>query len=67
MSRVVVHRRATKYLKSLPQPLQRRIKSALIQLSESPLTYPGVICMAGDWSGYHANSREPYSHHLLVR
>ena len=53
MSRVVVHRRAAKYLKSLPSSLQQRIKAALSQLSESPLNYPGAIRMAGDWSGYY--------------
>jgi mRNA interferase RelE/StbE len=53
MGRVVVHRRAAKYVKSLPNPLQKRIKAALSQLSEAPLDYPGVIRMAGDWSGYY--------------
>jgi mRNA interferase RelE/StbE len=53
MSRVVVHRRAAKYLKSLPNPLQKRIKLVLSQLSEASLNYPGVIRMAGDWSGFY--------------
>ncbi len=53
MSRVVVHRRAAKYLKSLPQPLQERIKAVLAQLSDAPLSYPGVIHMSGSWSGYY--------------
>lgn len=53
MSRVVVHRRAAKYLKSLPTPLQKRTKATLSQLSETPLDYPGIIRMAGDWSGYY--------------
>jgi mRNA interferase RelE/StbE len=53
MSRIVVHRRAAKYLKSLSNPLQKRIKLVLSQLSEAPLDYPGVIRMAGDWSGFY--------------
>ena len=53
MSQVVIHRRAAKYLKSLPQPLRERIKVVLTQLSEDILNYPGIIRMAGDWAGYH--------------
>lgn len=53
MSRIVVHRRAAKYLKSLPQPLHDRVKETLTQLSESPLNYPGVIRMVGKWAGYY--------------
>jgi mRNA interferase RelE/StbE len=36
----------------LPEPQKERIKSVLKQLADSPLGYPGVIQMAGDWSGY---------------
>jgi mRNA interferase RelE/StbE len=53
MSRVVVHKKAAKYLISLPRPLRERIKDVLVQLSESPLTYSGVIPMSGDWAGYY--------------
>jgi mRNA-degrading endonuclease RelE of RelBE toxin-antitoxin system len=52
MSRVVVHKRAAKYLAALPRPLRERIKEALVELSASPLAYPGVIQMGGDWTGY---------------
>jgi mRNA interferase RelE/StbE len=52
MSRIVVHRRAAKYLKNLPQEHQERVKSVLKRLAAAPLSYPGVIQMAGDWSGY---------------
>lgn len=53
MSQVVIHRRAIKYLKSLPQPLRERVKETLTQMAEEPLNYPGTIRMAGDWSGYY--------------
>jgi mRNA interferase RelE/StbE len=53
MSRVVVHKRAAKYLAALPRPLRERIKEALVELSASPLAYPGVIQMGGDWTGYY--------------
>lgn len=53
MNRVVVHKRAAKYLQSLPQPLQKRVKEALVLLSTAPLKYPGIIQMSGDWNGYY--------------
>lgn len=53
MSRIVVHRKAARYLASLPRPLRERIKDALVQLSDSPLNYPGLVPMSGDWTGYH--------------
>ncbi len=53
MRRIVVHRKAVKYLASLPRPLRERVNDALTQLSESPLTYPGVIPMSGEWAGYY--------------
>lgn len=53
MSRVVVHKRAAKFLKNLPNPDKTRIKTALSQLAVNPFVYPGLVRMAGDWSGYH--------------
>jgi len=53
MSRVVVHKRAAKFLKNLPNPEKTRIKNALFKLASAPHDYPGLIRMAGDWSGYY--------------
>jgi len=53
MSRVVVHKRAAKFLENLPKPAKTRIKSALSQLTSDPFNYPGLIRMAGDWTGYY--------------
>ena len=52
MSRLVLHRRAAKYLGSLPKPQKERVKTALQQLANAPTVYPGLIHMAGEWSGY---------------
>ena len=53
MSRVVVHKRAAKFLKNLPNPEKTRIKTTLSQLASDPSHYPGLIRMAGDWAGYY--------------
>lgn len=52
MSTVVVHRRALRYLRRL-SPLEReRVRVALARLAEDPGTYPGLVHMAGEWTGY---------------
>lgn len=38
MSQLVIHKRAAKYLSSLPQPDKERVRSALIRLAAAPLT-----------------------------
>ncbi|MGB5421378.1 MAG: type II toxin-antitoxin system RelE/ParE family toxin [Desulfobacterales bacterium] len=53
MSKVVVHRHATRYLQHLPKNIKQRIKNVLKQLEQNPLDLPGVKHMAGEWSGYH--------------
>ena len=47
MSRVIVHRRAAKYLQKLPKVHKERIKNILKKLEESPLELTGVIHMVG--------------------
>lgn len=53
MSKVIVHHRAAKYLKKLPEPHKTRMKDALKQLEQTPLAYPGIKAMLGEWAGYH--------------
>ena len=52
MYTVVIHRRAARYLKKLPQDQLARIKNALNQMKASPFGLPGIKAMSGDWSGY---------------
>jgi len=51
--RVVVHRRAANYLKSLPLVEKERLKNTIAQLSIDPFGSPGVKPMAGQWAGYY--------------
>lgn len=51
--RVVVHRRAARYVQRLPSQEKKRVVAALEELATDPLNRPGVKAMLGQWSGYH--------------
>ena len=53
MYAVVVHKRAARYLKKLPQGQQTKIKHVLSQMKSQPLGLPAIKNMVGDWAGYH--------------
>lgn len=52
MSEVIVHRRALGYLQRLSKPDRDRVRAALARLAENPTVYPGIVHMAGEWTGY---------------
>lgn len=52
MSRLVIHRRAIRYLQKLSRSEQERVRSALQRLAEDLEGFPGVVYMAGEWVGY---------------
>ena len=53
MSNVVIHHRAAKYVRKLPNPQKSRIKQLLKQLKTEPFLHPQVKQMVGDWAGYY--------------
>lgn len=53
MSNVVIHHRAAKYIRKLPNPQKSRLKQLLKQLESEPLSQPQVKRMVGDWAGYY--------------
>ncbi len=53
MFKVVVHRRAARYLRKLPTSQKERIKKALRELETEPLQRPDIKHMLGEWKGYH--------------
>lgn len=53
MFRVIVHRRATRYLKKLPIFQKERVKEVLRELGIEPLQMFNVKHMLGEWKGYH--------------
>ncbi len=52
MYALVVHRRAARYLGTLSQDQQGRIKHVLNEMKHDPLAISGIKRMAGDWAGY---------------
>ena len=52
MSKTVVHRRALRYIRRLSRPEQERVQTALKRLAADPDAYPGLVHMAGEWTGY---------------
>lgn len=52
MYTIVVHRRATRYLRKLPQDQQTKIKQVLGEMRHDPIKLPGIKNMVGDWIGY---------------
>ena len=53
MTRVVVHRRAARYLQKLPKARRDSIKAALAGLSRGEVPPPDAKPMLGEWKGYH--------------
>lgn len=53
MSEVVVHRRVLRYLDRLSHQDRMRIRTVLVRLAADPIGYPGVVAMAGEWTGYY--------------
>jgi mRNA interferase RelE/StbE len=53
MYRVVVHRRAARYLQRLPRSQRERIQSLLRALVVEPVRSPHVKPMVGEWKGYY--------------
>jgi mRNA interferase RelE/StbE len=53
MSRIIVRKRAVRYLQRLPKPQKERVKTALRELENKPLEFPGIKQMLGEWAGWH--------------
>ncbi|MGB2770603.1 MAG: type II toxin-antitoxin system RelE/ParE family toxin [Candidatus Zixiibacteriota bacterium] len=51
--KVIVHKRAARYLKSLPESQRQRIKQSLRELEGGITGKVDVKSMAGEWKGYY--------------
>jgi mRNA interferase RelE/StbE len=51
--KVVVHRRAARYLRRLPTDQREAIKRRLRELADEPDRRADLIEMKGRWKGYH--------------
>jgi mRNA interferase RelE/StbE len=66
MPRLVVHKRAARYLQRIDPRIKAQLVAKLAELSHNPDAMPGVKPMAGDWAGYfrlrHGDLRVIYLH-----
>ena len=53
MFKIVVHKRAVKYLNKLPSHRKNKIKELLNELCNNPIQYEAVKPMLGEWKGYY--------------
>lgn len=51
--KVIVHKRAARYLKSLPESQKQRVKQSLGELEKGIMGKVDVKSMAGEWKGYY--------------
>jgi mRNA interferase RelE/StbE len=51
--KVIVHKRAARYLKSLPEFQRQRIKQSLKELEDGITDNVDVKSMVGEWKGYY--------------
>jgi mRNA interferase RelE/StbE len=52
MPRLIVHRRAARYLERMDARIKAQLKAKLEQLARNPAEMPGVKPMAGQWEGF---------------
>jgi mRNA interferase RelE/StbE len=52
MAKIVVHRRAARYLRKLPAGKRESVKLLIRELEKNPADLPGVRRMVGEWKGY---------------
>ncbi len=51
--KVIVHKRAVRYLKRLPESQRQRIKKSLKELEDGITDKVDIKAMAGEWKGYY--------------
>ena len=51
--KVIVHKRAVRYLKRLPESQRQRIKRSLKELEDGITDKVDIKAMAGQWKGYY--------------
>ncbi len=53
MYKVIVHKRAAKYLQKLPKSQKEKIKNILKELEKEPFERADIKHMVGEWKGYY--------------
>lgn len=53
MPKLIVHRRAARYLERMDARIKAQLTAKLELLARNPDTMPGVKPMAGEWAGFY--------------
>ncbi len=53
MFKIIVHKRALKYLNKLTSPKKAKIKELLTELIDNPIQHEDLKPMLGEWKGYY--------------
>ena len=53
MPKLVVHKRAAKYVERMDARIKAQLIAKLQELAKNPSTMPGVKPMAGEWAGFY--------------
>ena len=53
MPKLIVHKRAARYLKRMDARIKAQLVAKLGELAQNPDAMPGVKPMSGDWAGHH--------------
>ncbi len=66
MPKLVVHKRAARYLQRMDARIKAQLTAKLEELAKNPAAIPGVQPMAGEWAGHyrlrHGDLRVIYLH-----
>ena len=66
MPKIIVHRRAARYLDRMDARIKTQLKAKLALLAQNPNAMSGVKPMAGEWAGFcrmrHGDLRVIYLH-----
>ena len=66
MPKLVVHRRAARYIQAMDARIKAQLTAKLEELAKNPGAMPGVKPMAGEWVGFsrlrHGDLRIVYFH-----
>lgn len=66
MPKLVVHKRAWRYLQRMDARIKAQLVAKLDELAQNPDAAPGIKSMSGDWAGFcrlrHGDLRVIYLH-----
>ena len=53
MPRLLIHKRAARYLDRMDARIRAQVAAKLVELAKNPAAAPNIKAMAGEWAGFH--------------